>query len=65
MARDEAALERATSDLRQTTGATVSTFAADLSLEDAPGQLFRWAAENGLEITNRTSLQRQFAEPRL
>ncbi len=50
VARDEAALEQAASDLRQTTGAAVSTLAADLSLEGAPEQLFRWAAENGLQV---------------
>ncbi len=52
VARDGAALELAASDLRQTIGggAAVSTFAADLSLEETPGQLFRWAAENGLQV---------------
>ena len=50
VARDEAALERVASDLRQTTGAAVYSYAGDLSLPDTPEQLIRWVSDTDLQV---------------
>ncbi len=50
VARDEAALERAASDLRRTTQAAVYIYAGDLSREETPQQLLRWVGDAGLQI---------------
>lgn len=50
VARDEAALERVASDLRETTQSAVHTYAGDLSREKSPGQLFRWVTDADLQV---------------
>ena len=52
VARDEAALERAAWDLRQTTQAVVYLYAGDLSREETPEQLLRWVSDTGLQCNS-------------